>query len=64
MVLPTDRRHGMSRPITTFDQFRKIDTGFSQVKLLRIKNATEDWEDGVLEASAPESRPKTNVRRT
>jgi hypothetical protein len=38
--------------------------GFRQVKLLRIKKATEDWEDGVLEALAPESRPKTNARRT
>jgi len=40
------------------------DAGFRRVKLLRIKKATEDWEDGILEASAPESHPKTNVRRT
>jgi SAM-dependent methyltransferase len=39
------------------------DAGFSQVNSLRIKKATEDWEDGILEALAPESRPKTNVRR-
>ena len=40
------------------------EAGFSRVKVLRIKKATEDWEDGVLEAMAPESRPKRNVRRT
>ncbi len=40
------------------------DAGFSQVKLLPIKRATEDWEDGVLEAMVPGSRPKTNARRT
>jgi SAM-dependent methyltransferase len=38
--------------------------GFNRVRLLRIKKATEDWEDGVLEASAPGLRPKTNARRT
>ncbi len=40
------------------------DAGFNRVKLLRIKKETEDWEDGVLEASAPESPPKTTARRT
>lgn len=40
------------------------DAGFSRVKSLCIKKATEDWEDGILEASAPESHPKTSVRRT
>ena len=40
------------------------DAGFNRVKLLRIKKATEDWEDGVLEAVAPASRPKTNARQT
>src|SRR5512139_601860 len=38
--------------------------GFSCVKMLRIKKGTEDWEDGILEASAPGPRPKTTVRRT
>lgn len=40
------------------------DAGFSQVKLLPIMKATEDWEDGILVASAPGSRPKTHARRT
>ena len=38
-------------------------TGFSRVKLLRIKRATEDWEDGILVAEAPASRPKMNDRQ-
>lgn len=39
------------------------DTGFVAVKSLPIRKGTEDWEDGVLEASAPGPRPKTTVRR-
>ena len=39
------------------------DAGFNQIKLLRIKKATEDWEDGILVASAPASRPKKHARR-
>lgn len=39
------------------------DAGFRQAKLLRIKKETEDWEDGILEALAPGSHPKTNARR-
>ena len=38
--------------------------GFVGVKTLPIKKGTEDWEDGVLEASVPGPRPKTTVRRT
>lgn len=40
------------------------EAGFSQVKSLPIKKSTEDWEDGILVASAPASRPKMNARRT
>lgn len=40
------------------------DAGFSQVKSLHIKKSTEDWEGGILVASAPKSRPKMNARRT
>jgi SAM-dependent methyltransferase len=39
------------------------DAGFKQVKLLRITRETEDWEDGILEATAPGLRPGTTVRR-
>lgn len=38
--------------------------GFVAVKSLPIKKGTEDWEDGILEASAPRPRPKTTTRRT
>ena len=38
--------------------------GFVGVRTLPIKKGTEDWEDGVLEASVPGLRPKTTVRRT
>lgn len=38
--------------------------GFMGVKILPIKKSTEDWEDGLLEASAPGRRPKSIVRRT
>ncbi len=37
--------------------------GFVAVKSLPIRKGTEDWEDGILEASAPGPRPKTTVRR-
>jgi SAM-dependent methyltransferase len=40
------------------------EAGFVGVKTLPIKRGTEDWEDGILEASAPGPRPKTTVRRT
>lgn len=39
------------------------DAGFVQVKLLRVKKRMEDWEDGILEAVAPGSRPGRTVRR-
>ncbi len=40
------------------------DAGFVAVRSLPIRKGTEDWEDGVLEASAPGPRPKATVRRT
>lgn len=40
------------------------DAGFVAVKSLPIRKGTEDWEGGVLEASAPGPRAKTTVRRT
>lgn len=40
------------------------EAGFEQVKVLRVKNGKEDWEDGILEAVAPGSRLRTTVRRT
>ena len=39
------------------------DAGFVASKSLPIRKGTEDWEDGVLEASAPGQRPKTIDRR-
>jgi SAM-dependent methyltransferase len=39
------------------------DAGFRRINLLRIKKGTEDWENGILEASGPNSRPKMNVRQ-
>jgi SAM-dependent methyltransferase len=39
------------------------DAGFGRIKLLQIKKGTEDWENGILEASGPNSRPKMNVRQ-
>ncbi len=39
-------------------------TGFARVKVLGVKKGTEDWEDGILEAVAPGSRPGTPARRT
>jgi len=38
--------------------------GFVSVKSLPIRKGTEDWEDGVLEASAPGLHPKATARRT
>jgi SAM-dependent methyltransferase len=38
--------------------------GFIGVKTFPIKKGTEDWEDGILEASVPGPRLKTTVRRT
>jgi len=38
--------------------------GFVGVKILPIKKSTEDWEGGLVEASAPGRRPKAIVRRT
>jgi len=40
------------------------DAGFARIKSLQLKTGTEDWENGILEASAPKSRPRTNARRT
>lgn len=38
--------------------------GFAAVRSLPLRNGTEDWEDGVLEASAPGPRPKKTAHRT
>ncbi len=38
--------------------------GFVAIKSLPIRKGTEDWEDGILEASAPLPHPKTVVHRT
>ena len=38
--------------------------GFKRVKLLKVKKETEDWEDGILVAGAPETHPRTTVPRT
>ncbi|MGC4099328.1 MAG: methyltransferase [Nitrospira sp.] len=40
------------------------EAGFASVRSLPIRNGTEDWEDGILEASAPAPRPKKTVHRT
>jgi SAM-dependent methyltransferase len=40
------------------------EAGFVGVRLLPIKKGTEDWEDGILEASVPGPRLKTTDRRT
>lgn len=40
------------------------DAGFGRVRVLRVKRGTGDWEDGILEAVAPGTRPKTPARRT
>jgi SAM-dependent methyltransferase len=39
------------------------DCGFGRITSLRINKGTEDWEDGILEAVAPGTRPRTTVRR-
>lgn len=39
------------------------ESGFGRVKALRIKKGTEDWEEGILEAVAPGTRPRTTARR-
>lgn len=39
------------------------DAGFDAVKSVPIRKGTEDWEDGILEASAPGPRLKTTIRR-
>ena len=38
--------------------------GFVGIKRVPIKKGTGDWEGGILEASAPRSRPRTTVHRT
>jgi SAM-dependent methyltransferase len=38
--------------------------GFRQVRLLKMKKGKEDWEDGILEAVAPGTRPTRPARRT
>ena len=38
------------------------DAGFGRIRPLRMKQETEDWEDGILEAVAPNSRPRTSTR--
>ncbi len=38
--------------------------GLVGIKTVPIKKGTGDWEGGILEASAPGSRPRTTVRRT
>ena len=40
------------------------DAGFTQIKLVRMKKGTEDWEDGILEARSPGTPVKTRARRT
>ncbi|TKB70174.1 MAG: methyltransferase domain-containing protein [Nitrospira sp.] len=40
------------------------EAGFVGVKQLPLKKGTEDWEEGILEASVPGSRLETTVRRT
>jgi SAM-dependent methyltransferase len=38
--------------------------GFERIKVLRMKEGTEDWEDGILEARLPETNVKMRARRT
>lgn len=40
------------------------EAGFVGIKAIPLKKGTEDWENGILEASAPGPRLKTNARRT
>lgn len=37
--------------------------GFQRIRPLKVKPEAEDWEDGILEASTPGSRPGTPVLR-
>jgi SAM-dependent methyltransferase len=39
------------------------EAGFKNVRMLRVKKETEDWEDGVLQAVAPGSRPERTGHR-
>jgi hypothetical protein len=39
------------------------EAGFKRVELLKVKKETEDWEDGILVAVAPETRPGTTAPR-
>ncbi len=40
------------------------DVGFEQIKVLRMKKGTEDWEGGIMEARSPGTNAKTRERRT
>ena len=40
------------------------EAGFVRIKSLPLKKKTEDWENGILEASAPTAHPKMSVLRT
>lgn len=40
------------------------DAGFVGIKLCPLKKGIGDWEDGILEASAPGSRPRRTSHRT
>ncbi len=40
------------------------EAGFDGIKALPLKKGTEDWENGILEASVPGPHLKTNARRT
>jgi SAM-dependent methyltransferase len=40
------------------------EAGFVGVRTVPLKRGTEDWENGILEASAPSRRPRAIVRQT
>ncbi len=40
------------------------EAGFGRIKFLRIKRETEDWEDGILEATVLSPHARTTIRRT
>ena len=40
------------------------EAGFVGTRILSLKKGTEDWENGILEASTPVRRPRAIVRRT
>jgi SAM-dependent methyltransferase len=40
------------------------EAGFARIKSLQLKKKTGDWENGILEASAPTAHPKMSVLRT